>query len=132
MHTVRIHRKTRKRRPPVGRLRIGMSLIELMVAIVLLGVGLLGLAALSLKVGKQQRESGTQQLAALVVQSRLDSLASIHCQTLVPQSGTTVTRGITEKWRIEDGLNIKRIIDTVSFAPRTKPLAYISIIPCRD
>ena len=109
-----------------------MSLIELMVAIVLLGVGLLGLAALSLKVGKQQRESGTQQLAALVVQSRFDSLASIHCQALTPQSGTTVTRGITEKWRIEDGSNIKRIIDTVSFAPRTKPLAYISIIPCRD
>jgi Tfp pilus assembly protein PilV len=112
-----------------------MSLVELMVAIVLLGVGLLGMAALSLKVNTQQRDAGQQQLAALVVQSRIDSLSSIHCQALAPsgpQTGTSVTRGITERWRVEDGNDIKVIYDTVTFAARKKPLAYLSIIPCRD
>lgn len=112
-----------------------MTLVELIVAIMLLGVAFLGLAALSLKVNAQQRDSGTQQLAALVVQSRFDSLASIHCQALAPSgsvSGTTVTRGITEKWMITDGNDIKVISDTVTFAPRKNPLVYISVIPCRD
>jgi Tfp pilus assembly protein PilV len=112
-----------------------MSLVELMVAIVLLGVGLLGMAALSLKVNTQQRDAGQQQLAALVVQSRIDSLSSIHCQALAPagtQSGVSVTRGITERWRVVDGNDIKVITDTVTFAARKKPLAYLSIIPCRD
>jgi len=112
-----------------------MSLVELMVAIVLIAIAFLGLAALSLKVNAQQRDSGTQQLAALVVQSRFDSLASIHCQALAPsgpQSGTTVTRGITEKWLIVDGNDVKIITDTVTFAARQNPLAYLSVIPCRD
>lgn len=127
--------KTRKRRPPVRRGRAGMSLVELMVAIVLIAVAFLGMAALSLKVNAQQRDSATQQLAALVVQSRFDSLASIHCQALAPSgpvSGTTVTRGITEKWRIVDGNDVKIITDTVTFAPRKNPLVYLSVIPCRD
>ena len=98
----------------------------------ILTIGLLGLAALSVKVSAQQRHAGTQQLAAMVVQSRFDSLSSIHCQSLANQNGTTVTRGITEKWRIADGNDIKTITDTVSFKPRTRPLAYISVIPCRD
>lgn len=135
MYAVRLRLKTRKRRPPIGRGRVGMSLVELIVAIVLLGVGLLGMAALSLKVNAQQRDAGAQQLAALVVQSRIDSLSSIHCQTLAPsgpQSGTTVTRGITERWQVMDGNDIKIITDTITFAARQKPLAYLSIIPCRD
>ena len=132
---MRLRLKTRKRRPPVGRIRKGMSLVELMVAIVLLGVGLLGMAALSLKVNEQQRAAGAQQLAALIVQSRIDSLSSIHCQALAPsgtQSGVSVTRGITERWSVADGNDIKIITDTVTFAARKKPLAYLSIIPCRD
>lgn len=127
------HRRAR-RKYALGT-RSGMTLVELMVAMVLLGVGLLGLAMLSIRVSKQHDGASDQQFAALVVQSRFDSLASIHCQTLAPSgpvSGTTVTRGITEKWRIADGNDIKVITDTVTFAARKKPLAYVSIIPCRD
>lgn len=125
------------RTKPVGNpgARKGMSLPELMVAIVILGVGLLALAALSIRLNAQQRAAASQQLAALIVQSRFDSLASISCQALAPsgaQSGTTLTRGITEKWRIADGNDIKVITDTVTFAARKNPLTYLSVIPCRD
>lgn len=119
---------------PLGG-RAGMTLVELLVAMVILAVGLLGLAMLSLRLNKQHDGASDQQFAALVVQSRFDSLASIHCQTLAPSgpvSGTATTRGITEKWTITDGNDIKTITDSVTFAGRTKPLAYMSIIPCRD
>jgi prepilin-type N-terminal cleavage/methylation domain-containing protein len=135
MHPVRFHAASRTRVQRDTGERAGMSLVELMVSIVLLAVGLLGMAALSVKVTSQQRGAASQQLAAMVVQSRFDSLASIRCQNLAPsgaQSGTITTRGITERWRITDGNDVKVITDTVTFAARTRPLAYISVIPCRD
>lgn len=115
--------------------RAGMSLVEMIVAIVLLGVGLLAMAALSVVLNAQTRGARTQQVAAMVVQSRLDSLASISCTSLATSgtvSGTTITRGVTEKWSIADGNDTKIIRDTVTFAGRKKPIAYLSIIPCRD
>ncbi len=115
--------------------RKGMTLIELLVAIVILGVGLLGMAGLSFRVTTQFGTAARQADAALVVQSRIDSLSTVACQTLAPSgtvTGTTVTRGITEKWSISDGNDIKTIVDTVSFKGRAKKLGYTSIIPCRD
>lgn len=115
--------------------RQGMTLIELMVAMVILGVGMLGMAGLSLTVTRQFGSGARQADAALVVQSRIDSISTVSCQTLAPSgpvSGTAVTRGITEKWTITDGNDIKTIVDTVTFKGRARPLAYTSIIPCRD
>jgi prepilin-type N-terminal cleavage/methylation domain-containing protein len=132
---VKFHVASRTRVERVEGERAGLSLVELMVSIVLLAVGLLGMAALSVKVSTQQRGAASQQLAAMIVQSRFDSLASIRCQALAPsgpQSGTVTTRGITERWSVTDGNDVKVITDTVTFATRTRPLAYISVIPCRD
>ena len=123
-------RRTRRSAP-----RDGMTLIELMVAIILLGVGMLGLAGLSVTVAKQQRGGSLQETAALVVQSRLDSLASIQCSLLAPsgtQTGSATTMKVTERWVISDGNDIKTITDTVKFSGRVKPLVYKSVIPCRD
>lgn len=106
-----------------------------MVAIMLLSFALLGLAGFSLTIGRQYRSSGMQQTAALVVQSRLDSLASITCTLLAPsgtQTGSAVTMGVQEKWVITDGNDIKTIVDTVRIPGRNTPLVYRSIIPCRD
>lgn len=126
--------RTRLRRG-VAKPRRGMTLVELMVAVLLLGVGLLGMAAFSYAMATQQRHASNQQVASMVVQSRVDSLSSIHCQTLAPsgtQAGTVVTRGVTERWSVADGNDIKIIRDTLTFAGRKKPLAYVSVIPCRD
>ena len=115
--------------------RRGFSLVEVMVAMVILGVGVLGLAGLSVVAGAQWRGASAQYTASLVVQSRFDSLASIPCQLLAPsgpQSGTATTMGVTEKWWVRDGNDIKTIIDTVRFSSRRNPLAYTSIVPCRD
>ena len=127
-------RRYRERRP-VPRKREGMTIIEVIVAMMILTFGLLGMAGFSLTVTKQFKASTKQEAAALMVQSRIDSVASIRCQALAPsgpQTGTLVNLGVTENWVISDGNDIKILTDTVTFSPRTRPLVYRSIIPCRD
>ena len=123
------------RRKRLTRPRHGLTIVELMVAILVLSVGLLGLAGFSFTMTKQFQSSGLQGTAALVVQSRLDSVASIKCTNLAPSgpvTGTAVTMGVQERWVITDGNDIKTIIDTVTFAGRKNPLVYKYIVPCRD
>jgi len=127
-------RRYRTRRP-APRKREGMTIIEVIVAMMILTFGLLGMAGFSLTVTKQFKASTKQEAAALMVQSRIDSVASIRCQALAPsgpQTGTLVNLGVTENWVISDGNDIKILTDTVTFYPRTRPLVYRSIIPCRD
>ena len=130
--SARSRNSSRRSSPPRRR---GMTLIELMFAMVILGVGLLGMAGSSLTITKQFGNATRQATAALVVQSRVDSISSIACATLAPsgpQTGTTVTRGITENWRITDGNDIKTLLDSVTFRGRSRALVYTSIVPCRD
>lgn len=124
-----------RRRRRLTRPRRGLTVVELMVAILVLSVGLLTLAGFSFTMTKQFQSSGVQGAAAMVVQSRIDSLSSIQCSALAPsgpQTGTATTLGVTEKWAVRDGNDIKIIVDTVTFKGRTIPLVYQTIIPCRD
>lgn len=126
---------TRRNRRRLVRARKGLSIIEVIVAMIILTFGLLGMAGFSMTLTKQFKASTKQETAALMVQSRIDSIASIRCQNLAPsgtQSGTITTLGVTEKWYIADGNDIKTLTDTVTFSPRVNPLVYRSIIPCRD
>jgi len=128
--------KLRYRRSRAAGARKGMTIIEVIVAMLILTFGLLSMAGFSLTMTRQMKWSGRQETAALLVQSRIDSVASIHCQDLAPggvtQSGTLTRLGVTETWYISDGNDIKVLLDTVTFKPRTVPLVYRSIIPCRD
>lgn len=127
--------RRRDRRRHAAKKRQGMTIIEVIVAMMILTFGLLGMAGFSLTVTKQFKTSTKQEAAALMVQSRIDSVASIRCQALAPsgpQSGSLVSMGVSEKWVIEDGNDIKILTDSVIFAPRTRYLVYRSIIPCRD
>jgi Tfp pilus assembly protein PilV len=124
-----------RRRRRVTSARKGLTIIEVIIAMVVLTFGLLGMAGFSITMTKQYKASGKQETAALMVQSRIDSIASIRCQLLAPsgnQTGTTVRLGVTEKWTIADGNDTKILLDSVTFSPRTVPLIYRSIIPCRD
>jgi prepilin-type N-terminal cleavage/methylation domain-containing protein len=123
-----------ERRP---RGRAGVTLIELMVALFVIGVALLGLAGFSGSVTRQLAGGGRQTLAATLVQSRLDSLSSISPCTSIVASGATrtgvrVTRGVREAWVITDGNNVIYVTDTLSFTGRANKLVYQSILVCRN
>jgi Tfp pilus assembly protein PilV len=125
----------RAKRRLATRARKGVTIIEVIIAMIVLTFGLLGMAGFSLTVTKQFKASSKQETAALLVQSRIDSIASIRCQLLAPsgtQSGSLTVLGVTERWTIQDGNDIKTLTDSVTFSPRTRALVYRSIIPCRD
>lgn len=120
---------------PATRARRGMTVVEVVVAIMLLSVGLLALAGLAASASRAVRGGGTQTVAAAVAQSRFDSLSSVPCAGLAPAGptiGTATTRGVKENWVVVDGRNVKRLSDTVRVPDRTKVLVYLSVIPCRD
>lgn len=127
--------RTRTRRRRTAAARKGVTIIEVLIAMMILTFGLLGMAGFSMTLSKQFKASTKQETAALLVQSRIDSVASIRCQALAPsgtQTGTFTSLGVTEKWSIADGNDIKILTDSVTFTPRTRALVYRSIIPCRD
>lgn len=128
-------RRQRRQRCAATGSRKGVTIIEVLIAMMVLTFGLLGMAGFSMTLTRQFKASSKQETAALMVQSRIDSIASIRCQALAPsgtQSGTLTVLGVTERWSIVDGDDIKTLTDSVTFSPRTRPLVYRSIIPCRD
>ncbi len=124
-----------------GALRIlaprrGATLVELIVAMVLLSIGLFSVVGSSGSVVKQLGGGRNQTVAASIAQARLDSLTSIGCQSLTPggatTSGTSTSRSIKETWTVIDGFNVKNIRITMTVPGRNVPIIYETIIPCRD
>ena len=114
-----------------ARDRRGFTLVELIVAIMILVVGLLALAGTSALITRQMGTGARTAMAATVSQARLDMLSSLDCTTLAA-SGTSSARGVSESWIVTDGNDVKNVTDTVRIVGVTRPLVYKSVIPCRD
>lgn len=114
------------------RRRSGLTLVEMMVAVVILAVGLLGLASTSAVITRQMGGTATQTTAANVVQSRLEWMRSVPCASITDSTATT--RGVTERW--VPGATIKRVLwvtDTLKYSvggsARTE--VYTMAVPCQ-
>ena len=121
-------------RPTVRR---GFTIIEVLVAIILLAIGLVSLAALGPATMKMARAGSLQTAATALAEARFDSLASLPCQTLAGPNITTEgigtrERRIREHWVVTDGYNVKRLVDTLWVPGRTRPLVYLNVLPCRE
>ena len=121
-----------------ARDRRGFTIIEVIMAMMILTVGLLTLASTAAYTARTMSSASMQTLAAQVAQTRFDSLQSINCRLLAngaPTTGTATTRGITEKWQVTDGDDIKNVVDTLTYSTYKGPkrvLEYRSVIACRD
>lgn len=116
------------------RARAGFTIVEMLVAIMVLAVGVLGLASTAAVVHRQMASGERQSVAASIAQSRFDSLTSRNCVAI---SGTTgiasYRRGqIRESWNVVDGDNVKQITDTIRITGRRLPLIYTTYVPCRN
>ena len=120
--------------PTGGRSRDGVSLVEILVAVVMLTVAVGGLLGSSAAVASQMGGGVRQTVAAGVAQARLDSLTSLSCAQLAAgaATGSSATRGVKESWTVTDGRNIKTIAVNIQIPRRTKTLVYSMVIPCRD
>ena len=126
-------RRTRRSAPPA---RAGFTLVELVVAILMLAVGLLSLAGLALTTARLTRGGGTQTVAATLAQARFDSLASVPCRPIADAGKVSGApkkfRGIRERWVVTDDNDRLNLIDSLWVPGRTAPLVFRSVLPCRD
>ncbi len=127
--------RTSDRAPARASARAGFTIVEVLAAVFLLAVGLLAVAGLAAVAQRTTRRGTTQTLAAAIGQSRFDSLASLPCRTLAVNGATTggaTTRGVRERWRVTDGVNVKVLRDSLWVPGRHTPVVHVSVIPCRD
>ena len=110
--------------------RKGFSLIELMVAIMVLTVGILGLAATTAVATQMIGAGGRHTLAASVAQSRFEVLRRGSCAAL--SGGSSYTRGIAEVWQVDSVRTSAFVTARVTYQTRRGPRTQIfrSVRPC--
>jgi prepilin-type N-terminal cleavage/methylation domain-containing protein len=117
------------------RSRRGVTLVELIVAMTVLSVGLLAIVGTSATIARGLGEARSDNLAAIIAQSRFETIAGSSCTGMTLNSTTTVsTRGVTEKFVIQDGGNNTRlVIDSVSWQTRRgmRRQVFSTLLPCR-
>ena len=123
-------RTAKRRRPP--RARHGFTIIELMIAIVVLSIGVLGLAGTSAMVSRMIGGAAQQTIAANVAATRFEKMRSRQCSAIT--SGTATLRGTSEAWTVSSvGTALKFVVDTVSWrgAGQSKSnLVFQSYVKC--
>lgn len=129
MHTRQLTPARRRR----ARSRRGFTLVELMVAIIIMTVGVLGLASTSAVVARMVGGGGQQTIAANVASSRFERLHSVQCSAIT--SGSATTRGMTEHWHASFVAGkLYSVIDTVTYTAADgrarKPLVFQSYLRC--
>ena len=112
------------------RSRRGFTLVELIVAIIILVIGVLGLASASAYVMRQIAGSSLQNRAAALAQSRFERLRSQSCASLT--SGSAVTSGITERWTVTMLNRSARLVDVLTWSEnrRTRSMTFTTLRPC--
>jgi type IV pilus modification protein PilV len=114
--------------------RRGFTLVEVMVAIVILSIGILGLAATAGVVVRQMTGAVHESVASTVAYSRMEKIRTSNCVAMKDSSGSATTRNVKEKWTIVGTPNSHALLvyDTISFSLRgqTKMEAYHSEFPC--
>ena len=117
--------------------RGGFTLVEIMVAIVVLSIGVLGLAATAGVVVRQMTGAVHQSVAATVAYSRMERIRTGSCVAMKdsssPAAGVT-TRNVTEHWAIKGtpGSHVLLVYDTITYMVRGKKKTqiYNSEYPC--
>lgn len=126
----------RRRSAEPTRLRRGVTLVELIVAMTLLTIGMLSIVGISGAVARGLGEARGQSLAATAAQSRFEQLAGTACTSLTVNTWlTATTRGVDEKYMVTVGQNKTReIIDSVTWKTRktTRTQVFKSLLPCRE
>ncbi len=112
----------------MSRERKGVSLIEVLIACVLLTVAVLGLVGAATGISKQTGNSRRQILAAGMAQARLDSLRSLPCSSLA--SGTSSKQGIAQTWTVSGSGNTRSIVLQLTVPRLTNAITYRALVPC--
>jgi prepilin-type N-terminal cleavage/methylation domain-containing protein len=78
--------------------RRAFTLLEVLVALVILGVGVLGLSGNAALVSRLVGDGARLTLAATVATTRLEELRALPCASV--SSGAAITHGVEERWSV--------------------------------
>jgi Tfp pilus assembly protein PilV len=95
------------------RLRTAFTLVELLVACLVLGIGVLGLASTAVAVARLTGDSARSGEAVERGQSRMETLRSGQCGAV---AGTLTMRGISEWWSSAPAPGGASLADSVRYA----------------
>ena len=101
------------RRSTVKRDRRGSSLLEVIVAIIVFGIGFLSLTAGSLIASRAMRESQDLAVVSAAAESVLDSLKTRGWTAIGGQSGSKTVRGHALTWTVT-GSNPRKVVVVVT------------------
>lgn len=130
---------TETTRPVAVRARAGFTLIELILAMLIVATGVLSMLATGQTVVRLMSGSRQATLAATLAQSRIEALRALDCSAPQLASGTVVTRGITHRITVTtpvsaaNSMSVREIIDSVSYRNDrgiTQTQVYSTVRPC--
>ena len=121
-------RRLRRRARP----RHGFTVIEMIIAIMVMSVGIMGLAGTARYVAMQMGNGRTQTIAATFATKVADSLSARRCSALV--GGSATKRGVTITWTVADSSRTKWVTEQVQYKTKSGPksLSYLTVIQCPD
>lgn len=112
------------------RARRGLTLIEIVVAILILSVGALALAGSSAVMVRRMAESARGAAAASVARSRLESSFATQCTAL--SSGGELILGVQSDWSVSGSAKSTDIRQRVTYPTRrgTHTDDFLTAAPC--
>ena len=124
--------RLRRQRRRIGRPRHGFTVIEMIIAIMVMSIGILGLAGTARYVAMQMGNGSTQTVAATFATKVSDSLSARRCASIV--GGSATKRGVTITWTVADSTRTKWVTEQVQYKTKSGPktLSYLTVIQCPD
>ena len=116
--------------PIMRSCRAGFTLIEVLIAVVLIDVGLLALVAGSAVLVQRATEVRARSSALRAASNRLQTLGSGGC---TPAVGASTTGGVREAWTVTLQPNhVRELRDSVAFtvAGDVHSIALVTRLPC--
>ncbi len=107
-----------------------MTLVELIVALLMLSVGVLGAVTTAAVLTRQMTASWELTRASSIGLSRLERLAAVSCKTVGP--GTSSDGPYSEHWVVTTGTSLMTVVDTVTYpiGRTTRSQVYGTTIYC--
>ena len=117
-------RKMRMRR------RTGGTLIELLVALLLLDLALLSLAMMSAVAARRVGDAGRRSRSVVAASNRIERMAARPCGSMTGGS-TLLERGVNESWSVTSLNGAAEITDSIDLRSRTRQSIVVRIrVPC--
>lgn len=109
----------------------GFSLIEVIIAMIILSVGVIGMAASTTAITRMTSQGAMTGNAAAVAGSRFDVLRATPCASL-STGGTATSLKFNEKWTITTSGYLRSVTDSVTyiFNRKSRTVAFSTVISC--